>query len=357
MPNPEDITNLIQRAEEQVSDGSTEEALKSGDLKTAIGNIKRMEELNAEIESLLWPQELTEFTKERTIERIQEELEFISSLTLQNGESVVENGKLKAEYSEDGKEHTLPTEEEILDWIKENKDTIANREKLGFTPESMQITPFALKIDVFKDIYGKVILEKHKQDRLLGQNDDVLGLDESEPVWIVTEVEYKEMRYDISSKTPEGISKLEYIERHGAFQIVFTPDFKHHELFKDENGNSPNTNDIPRSGDYADKYLNKNPGTLLTKLESAKETDSTQDFAIPEDVMMAHITHLEKTDHVLGDCEANGTVTVCPTTKTVFGGVPWVDWHRAFLQSYWGWYGIADTVDAGSLSAVRGDLK
>lgn len=357
MPNPEDITNLIQRAEEQVSNDGTKKALESGDLETAIGNIKRMEELNAEIESLLWPKELTEFTRERTKERIQEELEFISSLTLQNGERVVENGKLKAEYSEDGKEHTLPTEEEIINWIKENKETVANREKLGFTPESMQITPFALKHEVFKDIYSKIILEKHKQGKLLGQNDDLLELNESKPVYLTTH-EYKELKYDISSENPEGITKSEAILRHGAFQIVLTPDFKHHELFKDENGNNPNTNDIPRSGKYAEQYVNKSANTLLTKLEKVQETDSTQDFAIPEDVMFQHIRHLQETDHVLGDCDAKGTVTICPTTNTNFGLAPWLYWHRDIRQGVWGWNDRGDVAEgAGCLSVVRGEFK
>ncbi len=353
-PETPKIQELIDRGHEQLSE-SKDKTNQPTDFKTVLEETRRLEKLNEEMEAMLWPRELEEFTKERTLENAEKQIEFLTSLTLQNGESVVENGKIKAEYCEDELEHTLPTVDDITNWIKENKETVANREKKGFTPESMQVTPFALKVDILKNIYGKVILEKYKQGKLLGQDDEPLELDENNPVFLSDE--YKELKYDISSQNPEGITKTEAILRHGAFQIVLTPDFKNHELFKDENGNHPNTNDMPREGKYAEQYLNKSANTLLGELEEAQKSDETQNLAIPEDVMVQYIKHLESTDHVLGDYNANGAVTICQTIKIRSDKVPWLYWGRNHRQAYWGWcnrgHYLAGT---GGLFAVRGEL-
>jgi hypothetical protein len=233
----------------------------------------------------------------------------------------------------DNEEYTFPTYREIIKRMKENRETLKTKIEQGFS--QLLIVPFGMKLDDLIERYRQVIIEHHRDGKLLGTKgdsadpDEPLELNEGKPVWVWGDYEDADVEGKLIYHPEEfseehgGKTKEEIIEERGGFTVLLLEDL-------------PN---IPREGkgetikDRPQFETNQSPSQYLEALR----TDSVyQDETgmTPEDWITYAITHLEQTDQVVDDFKGNGSVSFqLGAYFPASGCIPSAFWRRGLQQA------------------------
>lgn len=257
----------------------------------------------------------------------------------------------------DGKEYPVPKPEEILKQLEENKEMVLKKMEQGFT--KLVIEPFASSFDALSEKYRKVILQHHKDGKLLATKekptdpDEPLPIDENQPLYRwedgynKCDVEDKVVYFPKEfSKNHGGKTKKELLaaDPKNAWRIWLVEDM-------------PN---IPREGkgrEVGKRHqleTNKTPDEYL-KLFQNNPTYQNESGLTPEADIMYAITHLEETNQVINDYDGKGSLSYqVGAYFPASGHVPGSCWSRGSRQAYLGRY---DPASRASGYGVRAGVR
>ena len=228
----------------------------------------------------------------------------------------------------DNEEYTFPAYREIAERMKENRETIQTKIEQGFT--QLLIVPFGMNLGDLIERYEQIIIEHHRDGKLLATKkdpsdpDEPLELNESEPVWAWSEYKDADVNGDLVyhpkkfSKEHRGRTKEDILKEQGGFTILLLEDL-------------PN---IPREGegktieDRPQFETNKTANQYLEELQDNPAYISEVGMT-PEDWITYAITHLEQTDQVVDDYQGNGSASLqLGACFSASGRVPSAYWVR-----------------------------
>ncbi|MBI5306438.1 hypothetical protein HZB04_02550 [Candidatus Wolfebacteria bacterium] len=319
------------------------------------GNLEKANELKAELEQKrdalqkkLWPfEELPSKELKEQYESKKKILENTGLLEkLSNGEMGIKGIN--------NKEYAIPTYNEIIKKIRENKEIFKTKTEQGFT--EMEIVPFGLSLEKLIETAKKTILKHHKEGKLFytrknseDENEQLIPveLDENKPLWIWDGYQNadidgklfyfpKEFSQNHQGKTKEQILK----ETNQGFQVIL----------REKNINIPregkreiigNRPQIDTGGTSIKKYIKK--GKLIPSPEEYLKAIQTEPIyknetgQTPEDWFATFLTYLEKHNQVIDDYQGNGSIAYnLGGYFPADGYIPYAYWSRDFRQAFLG---------------------
>lgn len=214
----------------------------------------------------------------------------------------------------DGKEYPLPEQEDIERIFKENKEVFEKKMKQGFT--EMEIVPFGLPLERFIKTAEKAILKHHKEGKLYANRKDPedeaeklipLELDESQPLYhwdgydnadINGKMVYFPEKFDKDPQKHKGKTKEQIIqETKQGFQIIL----------REKNLNIPRAGKRETIGGRKQPEANQTPNEYLNNFKN-NPTYEHEEGQTPEDWLTVFLTHLEKNNQAIDDCQGNGSI-------------------------------------------------
>ncbi|MFH1661604.1 MAG: AAA family ATPase [Candidatus Falkowbacteria bacterium] len=235
----------------------------------------------------------------------------------------------------DKKEYSIPSYEDIEKQITENKEMIEKKQEQGFI--RLQLTPFGMSLDKLIEKYKKTILEHHKEGKLLATKkdpsdpDEQLELNESNPIDVWEgynnadkegKIVYypKEFSENHQGKTKQELLKSELLS---GWNIMFTENLPN--IPREEKGKEVGGRKQLEADQSAKEYLEKIQTDPIYKNEQGMT---------PEDQLTYAITHLQKTNQVIDDCDGNGSVSrQFGAYFSASGFVPSAYWNRVGRQA------------------------
>ncbi len=262
---------------------------------------------------LLTPEQKKALEEKREKEKDYEYLgiENLKEQYLANQELLVKKGLIEMLSTGDlgikainGKENPLPSLEQIKERLEANKELIEKKAKQGFT--QLLIVPFGLPVKQLMDTYSNTIKEHKANGTLKGANGDDLELDQDMPLWVWdkytedkgADIEGKLVYYpkEFDKNNHQGKSKGELLAKDPnlAFNILLV----HQNPLIPRKGQGRTTGDRPEleAGQSAREYLDliHQPGTPY----------QGEQGLTPEDWLYYATLHLERTNRVLNDWQA-----------------------------------------------------
>ena len=245
----------------------------------------------------------------------------------------------------DGKNHILPSFDEVCNRARSKKMILEEKTGQGFT--KLLITPFGVSLNQIHEKVAQAIVRHVKEGKFFATKKDPndpnealveLAIDENEPVW--TWEKYKNadingtLVYEVMnfSGKDKGKTKREMLEQSG--------DGWHISFFEDT-PNLPREKEGKTMGKRTQFEANKSPVEYLALLQNEKNTDyaNEQGFT-PEDWAMYFLSHLEETNQIIDDYEGAGNVSWCISGYfPENSGVPTACFIRSVKQVRIGWLG------------------
>ncbi len=228
----------------------------------------------------------------------------------------------------DGREYPIPGLDSIKAKIKEQKEINQTKFNQGFT--QIQLTPFALPLEMLAAKLEESILKHHKDGKLLATKanptdpDEPLELDTNQPLftwdgWIDKNKPMGEQGADITGQCVYHVQNFDQTNHQGKTKQQILDNqrqtrdpFVGWEVKLIES--SPN---IPREGKGQTKGKRKQPETNQTPEEYQKlfQTDPQyrhEHGETNEDWITQFLIHLEQTNQVIDDWKGKGSITYLP---------------------------------------------
>jgi hypothetical protein len=237
----------------------------------------------------------------------------------------------------DGKEYPVPRPDEITARLEKNKEMILVKMEQGFTKLVME--PFAYSFDKLLDKYKKTILEHHKNGKLLATKeksddpDEILDLDENEPLWI-----WEDGYNHCDTEDKMVYFPKEFSNNHGGKtkKELLSSDISTgwNIWLVEDMPNIPREGKGQEVGKRHQLETNKTPHEYLKLLQTDSKYKNEGGLTPEADVMYA-LMNLEEKNQVTNDHDGKGSISYQVGAYFLSSGVvPRSFWLRGGLRAY-----------------------
>jgi len=260
----------------------------------------------------------------------------------------------------DNKEYPIPSKEAMEQEIRRNKEVYETKFSQGFT--QIQLTPFAIPLDVLIATLERQLKEHHKQGKLLATKEDPddpdvpLDLDTNQPVyvwdgWKGSDKDGSCVYYPTSfdQNNHNGHTKAEILKAQAKSPLAGW-----NVLLVEPNMNIPRQGKCQTIGGRRQIETNQTPKEYLKQLQANPQHANEQGLT-NEDWLAQFITHLEKTNQVIDDWQGKGSANyLAGSFKPSSGGLGYGIWYRYYRQASLYGSGPGDQASSNGLRSAVG---